>query len=93
MRYAAFPAGLLSLLLLGGCGQDVPTEAVAPEEAQFYRIKPDGSGADKNGDGLTCTKTDPSVKGPYLVDNTEPDTDKDSDTLNDCPEGYSPYSS
>jgi predicted small lipoprotein YifL len=85
---------LLGLLLLAGCGQNSPTEAgpsdVAPPEVQFYKIKPDGTGVDKNGDGLTCTKTDDSVKGPFLVDNTEPDGD-DEDTLNDCPAGYSPY--
>ncbi len=90
MRSPAIATGLVCLFLLAGCGQDMPTEPAAPEEAQFYRVKPDGSGADKNGDGYTCTKSDPSVKGPFLVDN-DTGEDENNDGIEDCPEGYSLY--
>ncbi len=82
MRYAAFPTGLLCLSLLIGCGQDSPTGAAAPEEAEFYRVKPGGSGADQNGNGITCTQDNPSDPGPYLIDD---------DGAGNCPAGYSPY--
>lgn len=90
-RIFALPAGLLSLVIIAGCNGDVlatpEQDAIAPEAPLDYRVKPDGSGADKNGDGITCTKDEDSgVKGPFLVDNDDPEGDEDG-----CPEGYSAY--
>ena len=48
----ALPPGLLSRRVIVGCNGDVPTApeqgAIGAEAPLEYRIKPDGTGADKN---------------------------------------------